>query len=88
MYVPDYLKVIQHPMDLQTVREKLSVGNYATPKDFATDVRIIFDNSKTFNPNPLSMMYGQQHRLSILFEEQFHNIMTSYETRESAAGCK
>ena len=86
--VPNYVLVIDQPMDLQTVGEQLQDGNYATPNDFAEDVRLIFKNSRTFKKNRKSKMYAMTDRLSFLFEEYFHNILTSYETQKTAAGCK
>ena len=75
-YVPDYLDTIEHPMDLQTVGEKLEANNYVTPSEFAEDVRLIVENSKKFNPNTKSKIYGQTDRLSLLFEEQFRHILS------------
>ena len=88
LYVPDYLQVIEHPMDLQTVREKLEANNYATPNAFAKDVRLIFENSRKFNTNTKSKIYGQTVRLSFLFEEYFLNILDTYETQKTTDGCK
>ena len=84
--VPNYVLLVDQPMDLQTVGDKLH--HYATPKDFAEDVRLIFENSKKFKPNRNSVMYAMTDRLSDLFEEHFDNILTSYETQKTAAGCK
>ena len=86
--VPNYLLVVDQPMDLQTVGDQLRDGHYATPTEFSKDVRLIFENSKKFKPNRNSMIYAMTDRLSILFEDQFHNILTSYETQKAAAGCK
>ena len=35
-------------MDLQTIREKLQGGHYATPSDFSKDVCLIFENSAIY----------------------------------------
>lgn len=51
---PDYLQIIDTPMDLLTVKEQLLVGNYDTPSRFARDVRLIFQNSRNFNTNKRS----------------------------------
>lgn len=48
--IPDYFQVIKHPMDLGTVKEKLSSGSYVTPSGFASDVRLTFANAMTYNP--------------------------------------
>ena len=34
------------------------------------------------------MMYAMTDRLSILFEKHFENILATYETQKTAAGCK
>ena len=78
--VPDYLDTIAIPIDLKTVGEKLKANNYATPSEFAKDIRLIFKNSKKCNPiRKLKKTSG----LSILFENQFHKILDSYKRRKA-----
>ncbi|KAH7867303.1 hypothetical protein Vadar_031694 [Vaccinium darrowii] len=48
--IPDYFNVIKHPMDLGTVKRKLTSGGYSNPLDFAADVRLTFSNAMTYNP--------------------------------------
>ncbi|KAI3512832.1 hypothetical protein L1887_20152 [Cichorium endivia] len=48
--IPDYYTVIQHPMDLGTVKTKLMSGKYMDPWAFAGDVRLTFSNAMTYNP--------------------------------------
>ncbi|KAI7743780.1 hypothetical protein M8C21_004825 [Ambrosia artemisiifolia] len=48
--IPDYHTVIKHPMDLGTVKTKLSSGKYADPWGFVADVRLTFSNAMTYNP--------------------------------------
>lgn len=43
-------------MDLGTVSETLTVGNYENPMEFAKDVRLIFSNSKAYTPNKKSQV--------------------------------
>lgn len=38
-------------MDLLTVKEDLLGGNYDNPLEFAKDVRLIFQNSRSYNTN-------------------------------------
>ena len=78
-------QVIDLPIDLKTVGEKLKVGNYATPNDFAMDVRLIFENLKKFNP---IRKLRKTIRFSILFEDQFHEILDSYKRRKAAVKSK
>ncbi|KPI92104.1 Bromodomain adjacent to zinc finger domain protein 1A [Papilio xuthus] len=47
--VPDYLDVINEPMDLTLVREKLSEGQYAADADLLADVALVFYNCFTYN---------------------------------------
>lgn len=43
-------------MDLLTVKEDLLGGNYENPLEFAKDMRLIFQNSRTYNTNKRSMV--------------------------------
>lgn len=47
--IPDYFDIISNPMDLNTVRSKLNNNCYFNICDFANDIRLIFNNSITFN---------------------------------------
>ena len=50
--VPNYYKVITHPMDLSNVRAKLQTQNFAhyqTFHEFVGDCRLIFENCAIFN---------------------------------------
>ncbi|KAK2593665.1 histone acetyltransferase [Conoideocrella luteorostrata] len=47
--VPDYYKVIKNPMDLTTIEERLNRDTYDTPKDFFSDVKLVFDNCRQYN---------------------------------------
>ncbi|KAI3813097.1 hypothetical protein L1987_17813 [Smallanthus sonchifolius] len=48
--IPDYFNVIKNPMDLGTIKEKLSSGKYSSPLEFLADVRHTFSNAMTYNP--------------------------------------
>ncbi|KAL5289713.1 BRWD3 family protein [Megaselia abdita] len=75
---PDYLQIIDTPMDLLTIREELIGGNYETPSNFARDVRLIFQNSRNFNTNKRSRIYAMTLRLSSLFEIQIKRIISGW----------
>ena len=83
--LPDYLEFVDHPMDLQTVWRKLQDDHYATPKNFAKDVRLIFENANKLKPNISSAMID---RLSSLFEECICNILFCYKHRKTSAQSK
>ncbi|KAK6132500.1 hypothetical protein DH2020_033800 [Rehmannia glutinosa] len=46
----DYHDIIKHPMDLGTIKTRMSQNWYKTPRDFAEDVRLVFRNAMTYNP--------------------------------------
>ncbi|XP_015118344.1 transcription initiation factor TFIID subunit 1 isoform X2 [Diachasma alloeum] len=47
--VPDYYKIIQCPMDLQTIRENLRQKKYQSRENFLADVNQIVENSNLYN---------------------------------------
>ncbi|KAI1462798.1 histone acetyltransferase GCN5 [Annulohypoxylon moriforme] len=47
--VADYYKIIESPMDLSTVEERLHQDQYETPKDLVKDVKLIFSNCRKYN---------------------------------------
>ena len=81
----NYLKAIEQPMDLQTIGEQLQTGKYATPSEFAKDVRLIFENVKKFI---FVTDLSTTMKLWELFEKHFKCILASYETRKTTTGRK
>ncbi|CAG9789744.1 unnamed protein product [Diatraea saccharalis] len=51
---PDYLSVVSQPMDLGTVESRLRARRYRSPRQFARDIRLVFDNSRLYNTNQRS----------------------------------
>lgn len=49
--IDDYFTIIQKPMDLGTIQEKLIQGAYASVDQFASDVQLTFDNAMRYNPS-------------------------------------
>lgn len=45
----DYYAVIQHPMDLSTISNKLRKGQYANKEEFADDVHLMYNNATMYN---------------------------------------
>ncbi|KAI8498695.1 Bromodomain and WD repeat-containing protein 3 [Branchiostoma belcheri] len=74
----DYRNIIDTPMDLGTVREQLMVGAYENPTELSKDVRLIFNNSKTYTPNKKSRIYSMTLRLSAFFEENIRQIVAEW----------
>eukprot|EP00057_Strongylocentrotus_purpuratus_P011327 XP_011665801.1 PREDICTED: PH-interacting protein [Strongylocentrotus purpuratus] len=75
---PDYRGIIDHPMDLSTLKQQFALGSYRDPMDLGKDVRLMFTNAKSFTPNKKSRIYGMTLRLSAVFEEHFLKIIGSY----------
>ncbi|OJJ58982.1 hypothetical protein ASPSYDRAFT_178106 [Aspergillus sydowii CBS 593.65] len=47
--VPDYYTVIESPMDLSTMEERLENDSYAVPKDMVNDLKLVFSNCLKYN---------------------------------------
>lgn len=46
---PDYMKIVQFPMDLQTIDRKTKAYQYSTPEDFEYDMVLMFQNCINYN---------------------------------------
>ncbi|GFT95776.1 PH-interacting protein, partial [Nephila pilipes] len=75
---PDYRNIIDIPMDLSTVQERLSSNHYSSPTDFCKDMRLIFQNSRNYNTNKKSRIYSMTIRLSAMFEEHIRSIVSDW----------
>lgn len=78
---PEYLTLIDHPMDLGTIRKHLQDDDYTNPKDFFKDVQLVFTNSKAYNTNKRSRIYLMTLRLRSLFEEKRDELVTKWKRR-------
>ncbi|KAF8072575.1 poc1a [Scenedesmus sp. PABB004] len=66
-----YYRLITRPMTFRTIEERLRAGAYAGAQEFADDMRLVFDNCKTFNPLPNDPVRIACLRLSEVFEQQW-----------------
>jgi len=69
----DYYDIIKQPMDLGTVKAKLEAKDaceYASPQDFATDIRLIFTNCYKYNP-PDHDVVKMARKLQDVFEYKY-----------------
>jgi hypothetical protein len=64
--IPDYPKIVTQPMDFGTVEAKLNSGVYDTVDEWVDDVRLVFNNAKTFNPADHIV-----HKMAKLLEAHF-----------------
>lgn len=75
----DYHQIIKRPMDLGTVKSNLSKGLYANPLDFASDVRLVFENALLYNPRT-DEVHLWADQLLTYFEELFRPIQAKLAT--------
>uniref|UniRef100_A0A0D9VEB5 Bromo domain-containing protein n=1 Tax=Leersia perrieri TaxID=77586 RepID=A0A0D9VEB5_9ORYZ len=69
----DYFAIIKRPMDLGTIKTRLTHGQYRTPREFAEDVRLTFHNAMTYNPKGQDVHFMAEQLLGI-FEAQWPEI--------------
>jgi len=69
----DYPKIIKRPMDLKTIRQKAKSNEYQDGWDFAEDMRLVWENAKTYN-RPGSGIFLVAEQLQDLWEKRFKNI--------------
>ncbi|KAE9620712.1 putative chromatin remodeler Bromodomain family [Lupinus albus] len=73
----DYFTIVTHPMDLGTVKSRLSKNWYKSPKEFAEDVRLTFRNAMTYNPKGHDV-HVMAEQLSKIFEDRWAIIESDY----------
>lgn len=78
----DYPKIIKRMMDLGTVKRKLERKEYAMAKECADDIRLIWDNCKTYNADG-SDFYLLAEGFSKRFEDRYKKIQTEYDTGDN-----
>lgn len=61
--VPDYYRIVQRPMDLQTIRENLRQKKYQSREEFLADVNQIVENSNVYNGTKSSLTVAAQRML-------------------------
>ncbi|KYQ50337.1 Transcription initiation factor TFIID subunit 1 [Trachymyrmex zeteki] len=66
--VPDYHKIIQRPMDLQTIRENLRLKKYQSREEFLADVNQIVENSTLYNGAKSSLTVAAKRMLDTCVE--------------------
>ena len=45
----DYPKVIQHPMDFDTLKQNMYAGKFSSYEEFLLEFQVIWDNCKLYN---------------------------------------
>ncbi|TXG66795.1 hypothetical protein EZV62_008070 [Acer yangbiense] len=73
----DYYTIIKHPMDLGTVKGRLSKKMYKSPNEFAEDVRLTFSNAMLYNPKGQDV-HVMAEQLSNVFEDKWRKIEAEF----------
>ncbi|KAF9661682.1 hypothetical protein SADUNF_Sadunf19G0094000 [Salix dunnii] len=74
----DYFTIIKHPMDLGTVKSRLTKNWYKSPEEFAEDVRLTFHNAMKYNPEGQDVHVMAEQLLDI-FETKWSVIKSDYD---------
>jgi len=81
--IPDYFDIIKQPMDFATIRSHLGKGTYKGMHDFASDVRLVFQNAIMYN-KPGSPVYQMADALAKQFERKFAETVSSVTAQKRA----
>lgn len=74
--VPDYLDVIETPMDLTTMLQKVDGHHYQTCAEYLTDIDLITSNALEYNPNADQLDRLIRHRACAL-KDFAHSLIKS-----------
>ncbi|KAL5819928.1 hypothetical protein ACOSQ4_023770 [Xanthoceras sorbifolium] len=74
----DYNEIIKTPMDLGTVKSNLDRNVYKSPLDFASDVRLTFNNALKYNPKGHDV-HSMAETLLAKFEGMFNPVFGTIE---------
>ncbi|KAK8460486.1 hypothetical protein SEVIR_2G337400v4 [Setaria viridis] len=78
--IPDYFDVICNPMDLGTVKKKLTNKQYVTASEFAADVRLTFANAMKYNP-PGNDVHAVAEQLNRIFDSEWRSVIRKWNGR-------
>merc|ERR1719461_2518293 len=79
---PEYYEVIQEPMDLKIVAEKIQRNQYKEIAEMEKDLQLIFSNARSFN-EPGSQIYKDAGVLTKLTKSKSADCMASLSARQA-----
>mmetsp|Transcript_6370 Transcript_6370/g.8973 ORF Transcript_6370/g.8973 Transcript_6370/m.8973 type:complete len:1310 (+) Transcript_6370:347-4276(+) len=85
--IPDYLTVIQNPMDLGTIETKLRDGAYKIPQEFIDDLRLVFSNAQRYNP-PAHPVHEAASHLNLILEKRLQALLVRLKSRCKATDAR
>jgi hypothetical protein len=72
--LPTYNQIIKQPMDLGTIQSNLETNTITSPEQFASLVRLVFENAIKFNDDPTHAVNVTARNMLILFNSKFSEI--------------
>jgi len=72
--LPTYNQIIKQPMDLGTIQSKLEASTIASPEQFASLVRLVFENAIKFNDDPTHVVNITARNMLSLFNSKYSEI--------------
>ncbi|KAJ2513279.1 hypothetical protein GGH20_005158, partial [Coemansia sp. RSA 1937] len=82
---PTYYDIVQEPMDLGTIRQRLDANAYARVSDVERDVRLVFSNCSLFNP-PQTPVYNMGKDVESAFIAEWDKCGLSRELADTHIG--
>ncbi|MCL7050965.1 hypothetical protein MKW94_013944, partial [Papaver nudicaule] len=79
--LPDYLEIVEQPMDFGTVRKKLSSGAYSCLEQFEKDVYLICSNAMLYNSSD-TVYFRQARSIQELAKKTFENLRQDSDDNE------
>ena len=82
----DYPKIIQHPMDLGTCKNKLLNGEYKIFQEFIDDANLIWENCRIYNQAGsliVKKANSLDRKMSQLIDKAFKNLKPKTDTEKS-----
>jgi len=67
--IPDYNRIVEHPMDFGTIKERLQALQYEQLEPFIADVRLVMHNAKIYNPST-NRVHQAAKQMSEEFEDE------------------
>jgi hypothetical protein len=78
--LPTYHQIIKNPMDLGTIQNKMDSNAVTTPEQFASLVRLVFENAIKFNEDPTHVVNITARNMLSLFNSKYSDIQRLIDT--------
>ncbi|RZC65673.1 hypothetical protein C5167_009362 [Papaver somniferum] len=80
--LPDYLEMIENPMDFGTIRKNLEKGTYTKLEQLEADVFLLCSNAMEYN-SPDTVYFKQARSIQELARKKFHRLKVNYKRSEA-----